>query len=265
MKSELHRLLTRQLKKHLSADEIEALPSALLEDISKSYEEFYKEKEFLEHTIDLNSQELGAANEKIVKQNSSLQKLLEERVDENQETINILKQYKAAIDASLIVSTTTPDSTIKYVNDNFLKISKYSQEELVGKQHNIVRHPDNPPSLFRDMWKTILDKRVFKGSFANRAKDGSTYFVNAVIVPLLNLDGEIIEFMALRQDITQEVMHQQKIEVEKQRVTQILDNQESMIILFDAQFWADERSCTRIKKEPRDVAPIVAVTSLCQE
>lgn len=234
MKSEPHRLLLRQLKKHLSQAEIEAMPSALLEDISKSYEEFYKEREFLEHTIDLNSQELGTANEKIVEQNRYLQKLLAQLADENQESINILKQYKAAIDASLIVSTTTPDGTIKYVNDNFATISKYSKDELIGKQHNIVRHPDNPPELFRQMWQTIRDKKVWEGTFANRAKDGSTYFVHAVIAPLLNRQGEIMEYMALRQDITKEIVQQQKVQTEQRRVKQILDNQESMIILFDA-------------------------------
>ncbi len=233
----MHRLLKRQLKRHFGEDSDSYSHMSgfteFLEDISKSYDELYDEKKFLEHTIDVNSQELGKATTKIREQNSHLQYLLNKTADENEEMVYVLKQYKEAIDKSLIVSTTDTHGKIKYVNENFSKISGYTQEELLGKSHNIVRHPDTPKSVFSGMWKTILDKKVWQGIFPNRAKNGATYYVNATIVPLLNREGDIVEFIALREDITKTIEYQNRIEAEKQKVSQILDNQQSIVVLFD--------------------------------
>jgi PAS domain S-box-containing protein len=240
----MHKLLKRQIARHLGKNyDVSSLSSeilALIEDISQSYEELYDEKKFLEHTLDLNSKDLDLAKNKILMQNISLQKLLEERTDENYEMVYLLKQYKEAIDASLIVSTTDLYGKIKYVNSNFCKISGYSDEELIGHNHNIVKHPKNDKSLYADMWKTILNKKIWQGVFPNRAKDGSTYYVNATIVPLLNRDGEIVEFIALREDITQRIEYQNKLEAEKQRASQILDNQESIVVLFNLKEGVNE-------------------------
>lgn len=237
MKVNMNRLLKRQLKRHFG-DDLEKCSNeadflAFVEDVSKSYDELYDEKKFLEHTIDINSQDIERANIKIREQNNHLQRLLDKTSFENEEVVYMLKQYKEAIDASLIVSTTDIHGIIKYVNSNFSKISGYSKEELVGQPHNIVRHPSNSKSTFRGMWETILNKKVWQGVFPNRAKNGSTYYVNATIVPLLNTEGEIVEFMALREDVTKTVEYQNRLESQKQRVTQILDNQESIIVLFN--------------------------------
>lgn len=233
----MHSLLKRQIKRAFGIDapslEDDKSLSALLDDISNSYDEFYKEKKFLEHTLMLNSEELTKANFTIKEQNQELKKNLEKTSDENEEMIHMLKQYKEAIDTSLIVSITSPDGVIKYVNDNFLKISGYTKEELIGSRHNIVRHPKNPKSLFENMWQTISSKKVWQGILPNQAKDGSTYYVNAAIVPLLNREGEIVEFMALRKDITSTIEYQKKVEIQKQRVSDILDNQESVIVVLD--------------------------------
>jgi PAS domain S-box-containing protein len=234
-----HRLLNRQIARHFGKNyDLASFSSemvAFIEEISKSYDELYNEKKFLEHTIDLNSQDLESAKNKILEQNLSLQKLLEERTDENHEMVYLLKQYKEAIDASLIVSTTDVHGKIKYVNSNFCKISGYSEQELIGHQHNIVRHPINDKSLFADMWKTILNKKAWQGVFPNKAKNGNTYYVNATIVPLLNRDGEIVEFMALREDVTKTIEYQNKLEAQKRRASQILDNQESIVVLFNPE------------------------------
>ncbi|WP_294885282.1 MULTISPECIES: ATP-binding protein [unclassified Sulfurimonas] len=233
----MNRLLKRQLKRYFGESfDISLMPenfSEFIEDVSSSYDDFYEEKKFLEHTIDINSQDIEKANIKIKEQNIHLQKLLEETSDENEEMIYMLKQYKEAIDTSLIVSTTDTHGIIRYVNDNFVQISGYSQEELIGRPHNIVRHPDTPELIFEDMWKTILDKKVWQGIIQNKKKNGSTYYVNAVVVPLLNRNGDIVEFMALREDITAAIEYQNKLESQKQRVSVILDNQESIIVLFD--------------------------------
>ncbi len=123
----------------------------------------------------------------------------------------LLAEYKAAVDASNIVSKTDVRGIITYVNDAFCEVSGYSKKELLGKPQSIVRHPNMPKAVFKEMWETILNKKVWKGIIENRRKDGSSYFVNATIVPILGLDGEIIEFLGIRHDITEFINNKQKM------------------------------------------------------
>jgi len=132
-----------------------------------------------------------------------LENEVKERTQSLLNTNTLLGQYKKAVDSSAIVSKTTKDGIITYVNDEFIKISQYSQEELIGQSHNIVRHSDMPNSLFEDLWKTINAKKIWKGVIKNRAKDGSSYYVASTIVPILDYNNEIEEFLAIRLDISE--------------------------------------------------------------
>jgi len=114
----------------------------------------------------------------------------------------VLEDYRKAIDAGIIVSKTDKNGIITYVNDEFCKISGYTREELIGKYHNIVRHPDMSSEVYQELWRTITAGRIWKGEIKNRKKDGSEYFVKAIVAPLKNKDGEIVEYMGLREDIT---------------------------------------------------------------
>ncbi|MDR2080653.1 MAG: PAS domain-containing sensor histidine kinase [Campylobacteraceae bacterium] len=116
-----------------------------------------------------------------------------------------LEQYKRAVEQSNIVSKTDINGIITFVNEEFCKISGYSKEELIGKNHNIVRHPGVPKKNFRLLWNTILKKETFKTTAKNRAKDGSTFYVNTTITPILNENGDIEEFIAIRYDVTDNV------------------------------------------------------------
>ena len=111
--------------------------------------------------------------------------------------------YKDAMDISSIITKTDLKGHITYANNNFCKISGYSQEELVGRPHNIVRHKDMLASAFKDMWNTIQAKKIWNGIVQNRHKDGSSYYVSATVLPLLDVAGEIIEFISVRRDITE--------------------------------------------------------------
>jgi PAS domain S-box-containing protein/diguanylate cyclase (GGDEF)-like protein len=121
----------------------------------------------------------------------------------------ILSQYKQIIDAGLIVSKTDSKGTITYINDEFCKISGYTKEELLGKNHNKVRHPDMPTSTFEDLWQTIKAKKIWKGVIKNRKKSGEEYYVNSVVAPVLDLDGEVEEYIAVRSDVT-DLINQEK-------------------------------------------------------
>ncbi len=116
-----------------------------------------------------------------------------------------LEQYQYAIESSNIISKTDVYGIITFVNDEFCKISGYTKEELIGQNHNIVRHPDVPASTFKQMWQTILQKKTYKSTVKNRAKDGSTFYVNTTVFPILNEHDEIEEFIAIRYDVTESV------------------------------------------------------------
>ncbi len=123
------------------------------------------------------------------------------------ESLHLLQEYQEATNHSSIVSKTDTKGIITYVNDAFCEISGYTREELLGKNHNIVRHPDNPASIFQEMWNTIKNKKtIWKGIVRNRTKNGKSYYVNSLVMPILDLDGNILEYISLRNDIT-DIMH----------------------------------------------------------
>jgi len=113
--------------------------------------------------------------------------------------------YQEAIENSNIVSKTDIDGIITFVNEEFCKISGFTKEELLGSNHNIVRHPDVPKENFTLLWNTILSKKPYKTTVKNLCKDGSTVYLNTTITPILDDNENIKEFIAIRYDVTQEV------------------------------------------------------------
>ncbi len=132
------------------------------------------------------------------------------------ESISFLNGYKMAIDESSIVSKTNTKGIITYVNKQFCQITGYSQKELIGQAHNIIRHPDIEKEVFKDFWSTIKSKKIWKGVLPNKAKDGSTYIVDATIIPILDKDDNIIEYVGIRHDITE--LEKSKEEIKKQKI-----------------------------------------------
>ncbi len=116
--------------------------------------------------------------------------------------IKLLEEYRTVIDASAIVSEGDADGNITYVNDKFCEISGYSRDELIGRNHNIVRHPDSTKEIFADMWNTIKSGEIWYGTIKNCKKDGSTYHVKTTIKPVANDDGVLDKFISIRFDVT---------------------------------------------------------------
>ncbi|OHE11710.1 MAG: PAS domain-containing sensor histidine kinase [Sulfurimonas sp. RIFOXYD12_FULL_36_11] len=123
----------------------------------------------------------------------------------------MLKQYKEAIEKSNIISKTDINGIITFVNDEFCAISGYSKDELIGKNHNIVKHPDVADEKFKLLWETISDKKIYKDTVKNLAKDGSTFYVNSTIIPILDKNENIVEFVAIRYDVTKEVLLREEL------------------------------------------------------
>ena len=101
-----------------------------------------------------------------------------------------------------IVSESDLKGDILNVNEKFIEVSKYSREELIGKPHNTTRHPDMPKEVFKELWSTIGRGKPFRGIIKNRAKDGTPYYVDAVIAPVLGENGKPRKYIGVRYDIT---------------------------------------------------------------
>lgn len=96
-----------------------------------------------------------------------------------------------------IISTTDTRGIITGYNETFFRISGFSAEELDGKNHNVVRHPDMPPAAFADLWQTVKQNRSWMGIVKNRCKNGDHYWVDAFVTPI-NDKGQIVEFQSVR-------------------------------------------------------------------
>jgi len=130
-----------------------------------------------------------------------------------------IKKINKTLDKFVIFSKTDVHGKITYISSAMEKVSGFSHNEIIGKKHNIFTHEDMDRDVFKDLWQTILEKKVWRGELLNKTKDGSFYWMLTTIIPEINDDGEVDGFSAYSQDITNE----KALKVEKKKTQNALD------------------------------------------
>lgn len=125
-----------------------------------------------------------------------------ELTDEQFQSIFAQNICYGVLDENSIIAITDVKGTIKYANDTFIKLSKYALDEIVGQNHRILNSRFHPPSFFKDMFRDIASGKKWRGEIRNRAKDGSFYWVDTTIVPILGERAKLLGYAAVRTDIT---------------------------------------------------------------
>ncbi|EMO90355.1 PAS domain S-box protein [Leptospira noguchii str. 2001034031] len=111
---------------------------------------------------------------------------------------------------SVLISRTDTKGKISYVSQDFANISGFSEEEMLGEPHNLIRHPDVPSEIFREMWETIKNGNPWSGIIKNRAKSGDYYWVDATVTSVMN-EGVISGYMSVRKKATQDQIQRAEI------------------------------------------------------
>ena len=142
-----------------------------------------------------------------------------------------LIDYKKGIDSAAILSITDEKGNIIYANDKFCEISKYSSEELIGQNHNILNSGYHTKEFFQEMWQTISSGRIWKGEVKNKAKDGSEYYVESSIIPFMK-EGKPYQYLSIRNDSTEKVLNKLELETQKQFYEFILNNLPADLAVF---------------------------------
>lgn len=115
----------------------------------------------------------------------------------------LLEQYKEVVDVSSIVTKTNIYGKIIYANDLFCQKTGYTPDEIISKSHKIIRHPEMSKEFYKNLWATILDKKIWNGSLKNIKKNGENYITEVTIKPILDEFGSIFEFISISHDVTE--------------------------------------------------------------
>jgi len=154
--------------------------------------------------------------QKEIEEVEATNKILNNTTKELGDNVAFFESFKKATDEGNLVSKSDINGNITYVNENFCKVTGYNEYEVVGKPHSIVRDPDTDASIFEDLWQTIKSQNTWKGTLKNRKKDGTHYWVDITISPILNDKGETVEYVAIRHDISELIRQREELEISAQ-------------------------------------------------
>lgn len=139
--------------------------------------------------------------------------------------VRLLGAYKLAVDLYTICSITDAQGIIIYVNQKFCEVSKFSEKELLGQNHNIVNSGHHPQHFFREMWQTISSGNIWEGEVKSKAKDGTFFWLHSIIIPLKDDDEKIVQYFSLRFSIDE------KKQAETERYSRIKELEDMLFMI----------------------------------
>ncbi|MCK4975201.1 MAG: PAS domain S-box protein, partial [Sulfurimonas sp.] len=161
--------------------------------------------------------------------NETLEKKVEKRTKKLQESFEIISKH-------VIYSKSDLDGNITDVSEAFCKITGYYRDELIGRNHNILKYPNMPKSIYEDMWKTIKSGKSWIGKLKNIKKDGDYYWTVQVITPEFDEKGDIVGYMSIRDDVTSKLALrdlndtlEEKIKIKTQDLKKLNENLEKRV------------------------------------
>lgn len=152
---------------------------------------------------------------------------------ERRERTSELFDYKFALDKAAIVGISDVEGRFIYTNDNFTKASKYNRSELSGIHHSVIWSGYHPPGYFDELKIAMQDGKPFKGEFCNKAKDGSLYWVESTIVPFLDEDGKVYQYLSINYDITERKKIEEEIKASEEKFRNLVEQAGDAIFIID--------------------------------
>ncbi|MGB3536151.1 MAG: PAS domain S-box protein [Microcoleaceae cyanobacterium] len=184
--------------------------------------------------------------EAVLKQfNKELETRVVQRADLLQQSLQELTNLKFALDQSASVSITDLEGNMIYINNKFCQLCGYNYQELLGKNHSIISSGYHSPQFFQEMWQTISQGEVWQGEIKNKAKDGSYYWLDTTIVPLLDAKYQPYQYISIRHDISERKIAEITLKESQNKLQAVLDhvpaaiylqNPESQYILTNREF-----------------------------
>jgi len=141
--------------------------------------------------------------------------------------------FEAVEQSPVAISITDAEADILYVNQTFETLTGYSRDELLGKNQSILSSNATPKSIYKQLWKTINEKRTWSGTLINRDSDGADYVASLTVSPVLDQAGEIAFFLGMHRDVSHEHELEAQLRQQKARIETVLDAAPVLVVLLD--------------------------------
>ncbi len=157
--------------------------------------------------------------------------IISDITEKKQNELNLIKLSQAVEQNPSTIVITDINGNIEYANQQFTKLTGYSIEEALHKTPGIIKSGETPPDVYKDLWKTIKSGKIWHGELKNKKKNGEFYWENAIISPVFNNNGKIINFLAIKQDITEKIKFKETIKIQENQYRYLLENLPNIVLI----------------------------------